>query len=254
MERRTYARLAGTALLVGVLSVLVLHLGPALIAGGSRATGTSDLSVIAAYYSHSPMLPFWWQGGFSVLAIVLFAVAFRRYLLTFAPSPAVSAVADFATAIAIAATPLYGLSAGLESAMVQLVAAGPAGRGALLGVFASWDWVYNSFAYFFEAGYMAGWAFVAWRTGALPRWLAIVGGVTAAGHLFNSQVLMSHLRDELTLVPTLFFFAWFVSAGVYLARGGRTVGATVNRGGSSPPQPDDLTPASSVRPPAAAGR
>jgi len=222
-ERKTTARVAGAALLIAVLSILVLHLGPALISGGKRATGTSDVAAIAAYYSHPAMLFYWWQGGFSVIGVVLFAVLFRRYLLTFSPSPVMTGIADFATAIAVAVTPLYVLSAGLESAMVQLVSAGPAGRDALLGVFAAWDWSYNSFAYFFEAGYMAGWAIVAWRTGALPRWIALVGALTAIGHLFNSQVLISHLSDDLTLVPTALFLLWFVSTGIYLVRGGSAV-------------------------------
>ena len=105
--------------------------------------------------------------------------------------------------------------------MVQLVAAGESGRGTLLGIFSAWDWIYNSFTYFFEAGYMAGWAFAAWKSGALPRWLAAVGAITAVGHVFNSQVLMAHLSDDLTLIPTAFFFLWFVGTGVYLVRGGK---------------------------------
>jgi hypothetical protein len=221
-ERRGYARTAGSALLIAALSVLVLHVGPSMIAGPKRATGTSDVGLIAGYYSHESMLPFWWQGGISILGIILFAVMFRRYLLTFELNPWVAAMADFATAVAVAATPLYALSAGLESAMVQLASAGPAAHASLFGVFAAWDWIYNGFAYFFEAGYMAGWAIVAWRSGALPRWIAVVGGLVAIGHLFNSQVLMSHLADELTLVPTALFLLWFISTGVYLLRGGQS--------------------------------
>src|SRR5439155_9447149 len=86
--------------------------------------------------------------------------------------------------------------------------------------FASWDWIYNSFTYFFEAGYMAAWAIAAWRSGALPRWIAVIGGATAIGHVFNSQVLVSRMSDDLTLIPTAFFVVWFVSTGTYLVRGG----------------------------------
>jgi hypothetical protein len=221
VARLGFARTAGISLLVAVVSVLLLHVGPSAIAGPKRATGTTDIGFIAGYYSHQGMLPFWWQGGISVLAILLFAILFRRYLLTFALPPWLAAVADFATAVAVAVAPLYALSAGLESAMAQLAGAGEEGRAALLGVFAAWDWTYNSFAYFFEAGYMGAWAIVAWRSKALPRWIAVVGGLTAVGHLFNSQVLMAHMADELTLVPTAFFFLWFISSGIYLVRGGR---------------------------------
>ena len=223
-ERSRYARAAGAALLVAVVSVAVTHIGPGAIAG-TRATGTSDVGAIAAFYSHRAMLPFWWQGGISLIGIVLFAACFRRYLLTFSPSPVVTGVIDFAALFTVAAAPLYALSAGMESAMVQLAAAGESARPALLGVFAAWDWTYNSFTYFFEAGYMAGWAIAAWRLGALPRWIAVVAGLTALGHLFNSQVLMSRLSDNLTLIPTALFVLWFVSTGVYLVRGGRAAQA-----------------------------
>jgi len=219
-ERRSYARAAGVALLVAVVSVAVTHIGPTVI-GGTRATGTSDVNAISSFYSHPSMLVFWWQGGISLIGIVLFAALFRRYLLTFSPGPVIAGVIDFAALFSVAAAPIYALAVGLESAMVQLAAAGESARPALFGVFAAWDWTYNSFAYFFEAGYMAGWAIAAWKLGALPRWIVVVAAVTAVGHLFNSQVLMSHLSDNLTLIPTAFFFIWFVSTGVYLVRGGR---------------------------------
>ena len=224
MERATYAKGAGLALLVSVISILVTQLGPTIIAGGSRASGTSDIDRIAAFYSDPAMLPFWWQGGISLIGILAFAVLFRRYLRTFRLSPMTGALVDLAVMTTVAVVPLYTLSVGLQAAMVQLVAAGDAGRGALLGVFASWDWVYNGFAYFFEAAYMAVWAIVAWRVDALPRWVVIVGAVTAVGHVFNSQVLLTRLPDELTLIPTVLFFAWLVGAGVFLVRGGRGLG------------------------------
>lgn len=221
MERTAYAKGAGIALLVSVISVLLTHLGPTIIAGGSRASGTSDIVRIAAFYGHPAMLPFWWQGGISLIGILAFAVLFRLYLRSFVMGPITSALVDLAAVTTVAVVPLYALGAGLQAAMVQLVAAGDAGRGALLGVFASWDWVYNSFAYFFEAGYLAAWSIVAWRVNALPRWVIVIGGITAIGHVFNSQVLLSHLPDELTLVPTVLFIGWFVGAGLFLARGGR---------------------------------
>lgn len=231
VERTLYAKGAGVALLVSVVSVLVLHLGPTIIAGGSRASGTSDVDRIASFYSHSAMLPFWWQGGISMIGILAFAVLFRRYLRTFPLSVMTSVLVDVAVMATVAVVPLYALGAGLQAAMVQLVAAGEAGRGGLLAVFASWDWVYNSVAYFFEAAYMAAWAIAAWRVDALPRWVVIVGGITAVGHLFNSQILLSRLPDELTLIPTVLFIAWFVGAGVFLVRGGRAGIETGHSGG-----------------------
>ena len=217
MDRTRYARIAGAALLIGLVSVLVLHVGPMAI-GGTRASGTSDVARITAFYGQKSMVPFWWQGGIAILAIAVFAMSFRRYLGTFELSPVLRITADAGAAITIGILPLYAIGSGLESAMVQLVAAGDAGKPALLGVFAAWDWIYNSVAYWFEAGYMAAWAIVAWKSGALPRWIAAIGGLTALGHLFNSQVLVSGLSDDLTLIPTAIFLAWFIAAGVHLVR------------------------------------
>ena len=217
MDRARYARIAGAALLIGLVSVVAWHAGPMAI-GGTRASGTSDVARIIAFYGHPSMVPFWWQGGVAILAIAVFAMSFRRYLGTFELSPALRITADAGAAITIGILPLYAIGSGLESAMVQLVAAGDAGKPALLGVFAAWDWIYNSVAYWFEAGYMAAWAIVAWKSGALPRWIAAIGGITALGHLFNSQVLVSGLSDDLTLIPTAIFLAWFVAAGVHLVR------------------------------------
>lgn len=217
MDRTRYARIAGAALLVALASVVALHVGPMAI-GGTRVSGTSDVVRITAFYGHPSMVLFWWQGGIAILAIAAFAMSFRRYLGTFELSPALRITADAGAAITIGILPLYAIGSALESAMAQLVAAGDAGEPALLGVFAAWDWIYNSAAYWFEAGYMAAWAIVAWKSGALPRWIAAIGGLAALGHLFNSQVLVSGLSDDLTLIPTAIFLVWFIASGVHLVR------------------------------------
>ena len=211
---------AGAVLLASVAAVIVWHVGPAFLAG-QRVSGTSDLTQIAAFYSDPAMRVFWWIGSFSLLGIVAFAVLFRRYLRSFGPEGFVEAAVDMGAALAVAAVPLYALSAGLESALVQVANAGDAARPGLLGVFAAWDWTYNSLTYFLEAGYMAAWAYAAWRLDALPGWIVAIGALTAVGQLFNSQVLLSGMPDSVTLIPTALFFTWFVSAGVYLVRFGR---------------------------------
>jgi hypothetical protein len=224
VDRATLARAAGISLLIAIVSVLVLHGGPGIIAGGNRVSGTSDLSTITAFYSHPSMRVFWWQGGVAILAILFFAAQFRRYLLTFPLSPMQLGIVDFATYAAIGAAPMYAVSGALEPAMVQLVGAGESGSG-LLAVFVAWDWIYNSFAYFFEFAYMAAWAVVVWQTRALPRWIAALGALTAVGHLFNSQVLLSGMSDTLTLIPTVVFIVWFIATGIYLLRGGALRGS-----------------------------
>ena len=42
-------------------------------------------------------------------------------------------------------------------------------------------------------------------------------------HLGPPSWLVVH--EELTLIPTIFFIAWFISAGVFLSRGGKPMPA-----------------------------
>jgi len=175
--------------------------------------------LIEAFYHHRALLPFWWQGGISLIALIGFALCFRAYLRTFELGPIASIVVDAATAAMLLETPLLVVGVGLQSALVQLVNSGPAPAGTL-ALFATWDWIYNSFTYWFEAAWMSMWAGIALRTRALPRWIGLVGAAAAAGLLFNSTVLMLGLSDNLTLIPTAGLIVWMASTSVYLVRGG----------------------------------
>ena len=204
---------------IALISIIVLHAGPAAIAG-QRVSGTNNIQLIEAFYHHGAVLPFWWQGGISLIGIIGFALCFRAYLRTFELGPIASVVLDAATAVMLLETPLLVVDVGLQSALVQLVNSGPAPAGTL-ALFAAWDWIYNSFTYWFEAAWMSMWAGLTLRTLVLPRWIGVVGAATAVGLIFNSTALMLGLSDNLTLIPTAGLIVWMASTSVYLVRGGR---------------------------------
>jgi hypothetical protein len=215
--RQPWARWSGWLFLGVALSLLVVH-GGAQIVSGQRVTGTDDVDAIRAFYDRAGLLPLFWQHG---LGIILFAgavVTFRRYLMGAATSPVDRAFVDIGTLIAAAVVPLALTELGLQMAMVQV--SGSSGGDGLFGVFAAWDWIYNSAFYWLEVGWVFCFNFVALRTRSLPRAVAVIGLVVAAAHVFHSAVLMLGLSDLLTFPATALFMVWFIATGVSLVRRG----------------------------------
>ncbi len=220
IERATSARWAGWALLASVVFVMLVHLGGQVVAG-QRVSGTSDISAIAAYYAHRGLLPVYWLGSFFVLPFGIFVVAFRRYLRAHSSSTGPQVLADAGTALALAVIPAALLVwVAPQAAMVQMVKADPSGSPALLGLFAAWDWAYNSFSYLLELGWVGVFSLAAWQVRALPRPLAAYGVLVAIVLGSFSLVLPLGLSDQVTLPGSALFAVWFLVTGIYLARGG----------------------------------
>jgi len=220
--RRTFARLSGIVLAVTLVAILFEHGVPGAIAG-QRVSGTDSVSAIHNFYNHRSFLAVWWLGGVGIIGLVFFPLAFRAYLRTFELDPTAALLTDLATAIMVLEAPLIAIELGLQSALVQVVSGGS--DNGVLALFAGWDWIYNGFTYWFEIAWMSIWAALALRTAALPRWVALLGGVAALGLLFNSAVLVLRLADNYTLIPTVFLVAWMLCTSVYLLRGGNQAAA-----------------------------
>ena len=216
-QRRSFAQIAGLALVVTFLLIILEHGGPALIAG-QRVSGTSDVGAIRLFYGHQVLQLFYGLGGIGFIAMVFFGLSFRAYLRTFQLTAVESLLVEFATAAMVLEAPLIAIQIALQAALVQVATSGT--DSGVLAVFAGWDWIYNGSTYWFEVTWMAAWAFLALRTGALPKWVAIAGGIAALGLLFNSTVLTFRLPDSYTLVPTAVLVIWMVAALTHLARGG----------------------------------
>ena len=216
-QRRSFAQIAGLALAVTFLLIILEHGGPALIAG-QRVSGTSDVGAIRLFYGHQVLQLFYGLGGIGFIAMVFFGLSFRAYLRTFQLTAVESLLVEFATAAMLLEAPLIAIQIALQAALVQVATSGT--DSGVLALFAGWDWIYNGSTYWFEVTWMAAWAFLALRTGALPKWVAIAGGIAALGLLFNSTVLTFRLPDSYTLVPTAVLAIWMVATLTHLARGG----------------------------------
>ena len=216
-QRRSFAQVAGLALALTLVLIIVEHGGPALVAG-QRVSGTSDVGAIRLFYGHQALQPFWGLGGIGFIAMVFFGLSFRAYLRTFQLTAVQALLVEFATAAMLLEAPLIAIQIALQAALVQVATSGT--DSGVLALFAGWDWIYNGSTYWFEVAWMATWAFLALRTGALPKWVAIAGGIGAIGLLFNSTVLTLRLPDASTLVPTAVLAIWMVATVSHLARGG----------------------------------
>ncbi|WP_426997662.1 hypothetical protein [Pseudarthrobacter sp. N5] len=215
--RRSFARIAGAALAVTFLLIMVEHGGAALVAG-QRVSGTSDVGAIRLFYGHPVLQLFFGLAGIGFIAMVFFGLSFRAYLRTFPLTAVEALLVDFATAAIVLEAALIAIQIALQAALVQVVTSGT--DGGVLALFASWDWIYNGSTYWFEVTWMAAWAFIALRTGALPKWIAIAGGIGATSLLFNTTVLTFRIPDSYTLVPTAVLVVWMVATLTHLARGG----------------------------------
>ena len=217
------ARIAGIALLVTLLSIVVLYGGSSAVAG-TRPDDAVDTSSVSAFFGHDALRPFLLQALISVFGSVTFALAFRRYASAWSRTAQADAVVDLGAALVLIEAPVLVVALGLELALVQLVSLGD--RTAILPVFMAWDWIDNGTMLWLEFGWMALIGLAGWMTGALPRWLAGLGiAVALLIALFAAPALPLRYPLGTSLVAYGPFMVWMLTAGVYLARGGRRIDA-----------------------------
>jgi hypothetical protein len=221
--RTTDARLAGAGLLVSIASIAVLYAGSGIVAG-TRPDHAGDAAEVAAFYSQGGLMVLFFQATISVLALVFFATAFRRYAAPFATTPVRRQLLDFGVVLAIVEASVLMVEFGLQLSLVTLARAGDP---ALFGVYQAWDWIDNGTMLMLEIGWLVVLSVAGWSSGALPRWLAGYGIVVAVLMVaFALPSLPLGYPDGLTLVAYGPFILWFVVAGAYLWRGGASpVGA-----------------------------
>lgn len=214
----TAARWAGWSLLAITASLLIAH-GGSMIVAGQRVTGTSDFQLIQEFYSYRELLPLYWQHGLGVVIFGGFIIGFHRFMRDQATKTIDRLLLATGVIAAASVIPLALTELGLQAALVQL--SDTQASEAILGVFASWDWIYNSFFYWLEAVWVGAFSLLLLRTQALPRWIAVLGLVVASLHVFHSAVLMLGLPDAVTLPGTALFLVWFIATGIQLVRWGR---------------------------------
>jgi hypothetical protein len=221
VERRGYARTAGIALLVGLASIVVLYAGSGAVAG-TRPDSATDLATVAGFYGHQELAVFFLQAVISVFGIVVFALAFRRYLASFAGPANLRLLADVGAALVLVEAPALFVVFGLELGLVRLVGLGD--KTAVLGVFMAFDWIDNGTILWLEVGWLGALSLAALLTGALPRWLAGYGLVVSLLiFVFAAPGLFLGFPVGTALLAYGPWMLWMLITGVYLARGGRTL-------------------------------
>jgi hypothetical protein len=212
------ARMAGWGLLAAIASIVVLYGGSSAIAG-TRPDHASSAAAVAAFYGHAGLTGLFLQAAIGVLALVFFALAFRRYALRFVPGAVDQQLLDLGTALVLIEAPVLVVEFGMQLSLVRLAGLGDPG---LLGVFMAWTWIDNGVMLLLEVGWLGVLSLAAWRSGALPRWLAGFGLLFAALiSIVAAPSLPLNYPDGLTMIAYGPFIAWFIAAGIYLVRGGR---------------------------------
>lgn len=218
-ETFTQARLAGSSLLVAIASIIVVQAGGSIVGQGTRPEDAQGIAPIAAYFGHGGLAAVFTIGLVTVIAMSSFALAIRRYLSAFRPSPSVSHVIDLGAVSLVLVVGVYAVVIGLGLALIRLVQqADPAA----VGVFAAFTWIYDG-----TLNWIEGVAIGLVSVGALlsrgwPRWLA------GFGIIVSVLLLILAAPAELLGYPDGFAFGayvpgalWMVTTGVYLVRGGR---------------------------------
>lgn len=218
-EHRRYGRIAGVGLLLALASIVILYGGSSAVAG-MRPDNAIDAATVATFYGHQALAILFTQAVFSVFGIVIFALAFRRYLNGFVSSSGIGLLVDVGTALVLVEAPVLFVAYGLELALVRLAALGE--KTTLLGVFMAWDWIDNGTLLWLEFGWMAAFSLAAWLTRGLPRWLAAFGlSVAVLVLVFAAPGLLLGYPVGTALVGYGPWMIWMLITGTYLARGGR---------------------------------
>lgn len=217
MSERRLRAAAGWLLLITLGGIFLRHFGAQAIAG-QPLSGPHVTSAIAAYYGHGALTGVYWLTALTYLAFVGFLIAFRSVIAERGDAIA-RLFADIGAAFGLVELPILFLELGLSAALVALSgsAAGES-RAAMLGVFASWDWIFNGMADWLELGMVGMISLACGRSGLIPRWLVALGVVAALLRPVSALVLVAGLPVELKLLVTLPFIAWFLALGIALVR------------------------------------
>jgi hypothetical protein len=116
----THARLAGGSLLVAIASILVFQAGGSIIGQGTRPDDATTLAPIVDYFGQPGLAAVFTLGLVTVVAMASFAIAIRRYLAAFSPSPFAMHLIDLGTVGLILLVGTYAVVVGLGLALIAL--------------------------------------------------------------------------------------------------------------------------------------
>lgn len=215
----TEARLAGGSLLLTIASIVVFQAGGSIIGQGTRPDDSTTLAPIAAYFGHPGLAAIFTLGLVTVVAMASFAIAIRRYLMAFSPSPLAMHLIDLGSVGLVLLVGTYAVVVGLGLALIALVQhADPAA----VGVFTAFTWLYDGTLNWIEGVAIGLVSLGALMTSAWPRWLGGFGLLVAALLLaLAAPALLLGYPESIPFGAYGPEAAWMLAAGVHLLRGGR---------------------------------
>ena len=118
-SRASDARFAGLGLLVTVASIILLYGGSGAVVG-TRPDHAADAATVATFYDNGALVLLLFQATISVVGLVFFAIAYRRYALPSVSTPAMRQLLDFGVTLAILEAPVLLVEFGLQLSLVRL--------------------------------------------------------------------------------------------------------------------------------------
>lgn len=209
MTRTLYVAAGVAALVVLPLILTYEVIGPMVIAGDTRPSGSTDAVRIGDYYRGN--------AGLAALTLVEFATVPLAALFVFGlghslwSNPRARPWLLVACAAFTAEIPLILAAGAIQGAIALTEGTSPA-------LFRAWDLLWNSGVYILEAGLVAAFALAAHAAGRSRATVAF-GAIVALALAFDALVLWLPIPPQSALPANLLFSAWFIVNGVGLLHG-----------------------------------
>ncbi len=185
--------------------------GSMLLGAGNPPSGTTDETVLHAYYSHAGLAPLeLWQIPAAILGLVFFA-GLREAMQD---EPVARRFASFALHGFVIMAAGFAIVAALTAALVQQAAA-----GAPLGtLFRFSDVLYNSHLDLAAGSVVLLTSLAVLNSTRLPRWTAKLGFVVAALYPVIAMTPWVRMPEPVRPVVMVLFAIWFTAVATGLLR------------------------------------
>ncbi len=215
-----WGRWAGAAFAVTLFSIAIKQFGTQAIAG-AEISSSSDPIALVAHFAHPGLRFVLWQAGVGLVAALAFFIFFRTFVRARSSSEAVAVILDLIVVVGAVEMGLLFVESALQLGLVDLASAEPSAGASILGLFKTWDWLYNSLIFWLEGSLVALISWVILRSNVVPSWIGRLGILAAIGLYLNTLQVLGGLPSAAAVPAISAFVIWGVSLAVALLRTGR---------------------------------
>lgn len=198
---------AGWLSLIGIFGY---HLSLMLLAG-TRVSGTLDRAAIEAFYANDTIAILGVEGFLVLVPIAIFALALFEVFRSAEPTRWLGSLGLIFVVVEL---PLIATQIAIQAGLVAAVDAGEP----VVGLFRTWDALYNSGAYVCEAVWVVAFGLAMARVATFPRWMPRFSMAVAALLAINVFAIWVGIPDTATLPSALLLGVWFAGASIGLGR------------------------------------